>query len=136
VGGDADDVDLAGGDLEEEQDVDPFQEHGVDGEEVAGQDGVGLGSEELPPGRPAAARCGIDTGLVQDLPDGTGRCLVPETDEFALYPTMPPGRVLRSEAQDQVADLPADGWPGRVARADRSSVWRSAAGASAAGWPG
>jgi hypothetical protein len=45
VGGNAGDVDLAGGDLQEEQDVDPFEEHGIDGEEVAGQDGAGLGGE-------------------------------------------------------------------------------------------
>jgi hypothetical protein len=47
VSGDAGDVDSAGRQFQEERDVDPFEEHRVDGEEVAGQDGVGLGGEEL-----------------------------------------------------------------------------------------
>jgi hypothetical protein len=68
--GDADDMDPAGGELYEEQHVDPFEEHGVDGEEVAGQDRVGRGGEELFPGRSRSAGCRVDAGLVEDLPDG------------------------------------------------------------------
>src|SRR5258706_3380377 len=44
MGGDAEDVDLAGGELDEEQDIDPFEEHGVNREEVTRQDRSGLGS--------------------------------------------------------------------------------------------
>jgi hypothetical protein len=47
VSGHAGDVYLSGGELDEEQYVDPFEEDGVDGEEVAGEDAVSLGSEEL-----------------------------------------------------------------------------------------
>jgi hypothetical protein len=61
-------VDLAGGDLDEEQYVDPLEEHGVDGEEVARQDCVRLGSEELFPGWPGPPRRRVDAGLVEDLP--------------------------------------------------------------------
>jgi hypothetical protein len=64
VGGDADDMDLAGGQLQEEQHVDPFEEHGVDGEEVAGQDGARLGGEELFPGWAAAAGCRVDASVL------------------------------------------------------------------------
>jgi hypothetical protein len=46
MGGHAEDVDLAGGQFDEEEHVDSFEEHGVDGEEVAGQDRVGLAGEE------------------------------------------------------------------------------------------
>jgi hypothetical protein len=57
MGGHPDDVDLPGGDLHEEEYVDPFEQDGVDGEEVAGQDRVRLGSQELFPGwsRPTGA---------------------------------------------------------------------------------
>ena len=47
VGGRPGDVDLPGGDLDEEQHVDPFEEDRVDGEEVARQDTASLGGEEL-----------------------------------------------------------------------------------------
>jgi hypothetical protein len=42
MGGHAGDVDLAGGQSDEEEHVDLFEVHGVGGEEVAGQDRVGL----------------------------------------------------------------------------------------------
>src|SRR4051794_14500578 len=41
-----DDVDLAGRQLQEEQHVDPSEEHRVDGEEITRQDAVGLGAQE------------------------------------------------------------------------------------------
>ncbi|MDZ5493642.1 hypothetical protein U2F25_29990 [Micromonospora sp. 4G53] len=59
-------MDLAGGDLDEEQHVDPLEHHRVDGEEVAGQDRVGLGGQELPPGRSGPSGCRVDPGLVED----------------------------------------------------------------------
>jgi len=52
MGGHPDDVHLAGRDLEEEQHVDPFEQHGVDGQEVTGQHRFLLGRQELFPGRP------------------------------------------------------------------------------------
>jgi hypothetical protein len=56
-------ADLAGGDLDEEQYIDPFEEHGVDREEVAGQHGVRLGGEELLPGRSRPAWCRVHTRI-------------------------------------------------------------------------
>ncbi|HTF48279.1 MAG TPA: hypothetical protein VK735_12590 [Pseudonocardia sp.] len=50
VRGDAEDADLAGGVFDDEERVEPGQGDGVDVEQVAGEDGVGLGSEELAPG--------------------------------------------------------------------------------------
>ena len=49
--GHAGEVDLAGVQLDEEQYVEPPQQDGVDGEEVAGEHPRGLPAEELPPGR-------------------------------------------------------------------------------------
>jgi hypothetical protein len=42
----ADDVDLAGGDVDEEQHVDPLEQHRVNGEEIARQHGVRLRGQE------------------------------------------------------------------------------------------
>jgi len=42
MGGHAEDVDLTGGQFDEEEHIDSLEEHRVDGEQVAGQDGVGL----------------------------------------------------------------------------------------------
>lgn len=56
VGGDAQDVDGAGGKLDHEQHVQAPEQDGVDVEQVARQDPLGLDGKELPPGRPA--RCG------------------------------------------------------------------------------
>ena len=54
VGGDTQDVYPAAGVLDDEERVGPVQGDGVEVEQVAGQDGVGLGSEELCPGRPGS----------------------------------------------------------------------------------
>jgi hypothetical protein len=52
VRGDAVDADLAGGVFDDEERVEPGQGDGVDVEHVAGEDGVGLGAEELARGGP------------------------------------------------------------------------------------
>ena len=114
VGGDADDVDLPGGQFQEEQHVQALEENRVDGEEVAGHDRVGLGGEELFPGRAGAAGCRVDAGLVQDLPDRAGGDGVAEADQFAVYAAVAPGGVLGCQAEDQGADRRVDGWSAAV----------------------
>jgi hypothetical protein len=47
VGGDAEDVDLAGGVFDDEERVEPGQCDGVEVEQLAGQDRVGLAPQEL-----------------------------------------------------------------------------------------
>ena len=56
-----------GSDVDEEQQVEPAQRDGFDGGEVAG-DG-GLGPQELRPSDFAASGGGVDSGVVEDLPD-------------------------------------------------------------------
>jgi hypothetical protein len=51
MSGDAEDVDAAGGVLDDEERVEPLQGDRVDVEQVAGQDRLGLHAEELRPGR-------------------------------------------------------------------------------------
>jgi hypothetical protein len=71
VGGDIEDVHVAGLDRQREQHVDPAQGRGVDVEELDGQRSGRLGAQEVPPAQVAAApRCGRDSGLFQDPADG------------------------------------------------------------------
>ena len=56
--------------LDEHQDVQPFQQHRVDVQEVHREYPGGLGVQELPPRRPCAARRRIDPRGAQDLIDG------------------------------------------------------------------
>jgi hypothetical protein len=48
--GDAEDVYASGGVLDDEERVQPVQGDGVEVEQVAGEDRVGLGLQKLPPG--------------------------------------------------------------------------------------
>jgi hypothetical protein len=56
--------------FDHEQDVEAAQEDGVDVGEVDGEDGVGLCGQELSPGRTGPAGRGIESGVLQDRPDG------------------------------------------------------------------
>jgi hypothetical protein len=58
IGGHAGQVDAAGVQFDEEQHVQPFEPHGVDGEEVAGDDPGGLLTQKRPPRRARAPRAG------------------------------------------------------------------------------
>src|SRR6185369_2419649 len=68
-------------------------------------------AQKRPPAGIGPPRCGIDTGAVQDPPDGGDPDRVALPDQFALDPAVAPGRVLPCEAQDQLADLQADRLP-------------------------
>jgi hypothetical protein len=89
VRGHTQDADPASGVLDDEERVEPVQGDGVEVEQVAGQDGFGLGVEELRPGRSDSSRCGIDAGCVEDLPYGGGAGLVAESGEFAVDAPIP-----------------------------------------------
>jgi hypothetical protein len=105
VRGDSEEVYGAGGVLYEEQDIKSLEQQRVDIEEVRGQNAPGLHAQELSPAQPVAARCGVDTGSLQDQPHRTRRNLVAKSDEFALDPSVPPGGVLRGQPQDQPAQF-------------------------------
>ncbi len=68
MGGDAEDVDAAGGVLDDEEDVEPVQGDRVEMEQVARDDCLGLRVEELGPGRPGSPRRWVDARRVEDLP--------------------------------------------------------------------
>jgi hypothetical protein len=68
VRGDARQMHLPGCEFDEHECVQPPEQHGVDGEEVAGDDPAGLGSQEPPPCLGRAPRRRLDPGLLQDRP--------------------------------------------------------------------
>ena len=58
MSGDTENVDAAGGVLDDEERVEPLQADRVEVEHVAGQDCLGLRAEELRPGRSGSSRGG------------------------------------------------------------------------------
>ena len=96
-------VHAPGRDVDEEQRVEPAQRDGVDGGEVAG-DG-GLGPQELRPGDFRACGCGVDSGVLEDLPDRGRSEAVAEPGKFAVDAAVSPGRILGCEAQCESAKL-------------------------------
>ena len=119
VGGDPEDVHPAGGVLDDEEDIQPAQGDGVEVKQIAGQDSVRLGSQELCPRGSAPTRRRVDAGAVQDLPDGGGADLVAKADEFAVDASVAPGGVLSGQADDQSAHAGGNGGstgPGRLGR--------------------
>ncbi len=112
--GDAAEVRSAGGDVDEEQQVEAPQGHGVDGGEIT-CDG-GLRAQELRPGHRGPLGCGVDVGVLQNQPDCRSRDRVAQASEFAVDAAVAPGRVVAGEAKDELAELGgaglSSGWPG------------------------
>ena len=102
-------VDLPGVEFNEEQHVEPPEKHSVNGEEVGGQDGSGLGTDEVPPREGVPAACWIESRLMQHPPDGGGRDGDAEPGQLALDAQVAPPRVLARQAQDEGPDLGVDG---------------------------
>ena len=96
-------VDGSGGDVDEEQQVEPAQRDGFDGGEVAGDSG--LGPQELRPSDFAACGCRVDSGVVEDLPDRGRSKAVAEPGKFAVDTAVSPSRILSCEAQCESAKL-------------------------------
>ncbi|WP_197289294.1 hypothetical protein [Saccharothrix sp. NRRL B-16348] len=84
VGGDAGDVQAPGAVFKERQCVQTCAEHGVDVEEIRRDDALGLGGEELAPGRAAAACYRVNARVMQDLPDGRVVDVMAESGQFTL----------------------------------------------------
>ena len=120
------DVDAAGRELDDEEDVEALAEQGVDGEEVALEDARRLRAQELRPARVLLSRCWLDRGVFEDRPDGARCRLDPMPDQLALDPPLSPCRVLAREPHDELTNLrrcrrPA--WtPMRIGRATRDQL--------------
>lgn len=104
VRGHPSDVQPAGAVLDEHQHVQPFEPHGFHRQEVAGDERVSLGGEELPPGRTGPTGRGTDARGVQDLPHRGRGDRVPESCQLTLDSPVAPGRVLARHPDDQRLD--------------------------------
>jgi hypothetical protein len=111
VQGDAEDADAPGRVLHHGQDVSLGAAGQVDGEEVAGQNRVGLGAQELRPGRTGPARRGADAVGLEDLPYGRRRYLGSQSGQFPVDPAVAPVGVLPGQPEDQGPDVRVAGRP-------------------------
>jgi hypothetical protein len=80
----------AGAVLDEHQDVQPSQQHGVHVQKVDRDDPGGLGVQELTPGRTRTARRRIDARSTQDLPHRGRRDRHAELRQLAVDPAVSP----------------------------------------------
>lgn len=91
MGGHADDVHAPGRHLHDEQHVQAREEDRVHVEKVAGQQTVGLGAEECPPGGVQRAGGRPVAPGTQDPPHGCRADMVTEPGEFPVHPAVPVG---------------------------------------------
>ena len=101
--------DAAGRVLDHGQDVGLGAVEQVGCEEVACQDRLGLGAQELRPGRPGPPPGGVDAAGLQDLPHGGRFDVNPEAGQLAVDPSVSPFGVLAGQPSDQGLNVP----PGR-----------------------
>jgi hypothetical protein len=102
---DSGEVYSAGVELDEEQDVEAAEQHGVDGEEVRGEYRGGLGPDELAPRRTLPDWAGVESGSMEDPANCGRRDGDAEASEFTVDALVAPSWVLAGETHDQVADL-------------------------------
>lgn len=100
--------------LDDRQDVQTSAAQGHGLEEVAGEQGVGLGAEEVSPGSGGALGHRVDPGLMKDLPHGGGGSPDPEHEQLAVNTAVAPARILPCQAQHQQADGADSARPARA----------------------
>src|SRR5258708_14199993 len=143
MGGNAQDVHGPGLDLHDEEDIHTPEQHGIDMQEVAGQDAGRLAGEELPTGRRRPPRRGSEASGGQDPADRPSptRCPRPISSPWMrLYPRRGfaapaappapaprPGRAVAPTPPDRSISFA----PGAGARPARFRVSRSGATADA-----
>ena len=93
MSGDPGDVQTARAVLNHDDGVEATQEDGVDVGEVDREDRLGLRGQDLSPGRSGPSRGRIESGALQDLPDGRGGHAMAESDQLALDASLPAGRI-------------------------------------------
>ena len=102
--------------LEGEEHIEPLEEHGVHAEEVRSQDALGLGPEELCPGR-ASPRCWAKPMATEHAPDRCGTDPDAELTQLALGAHTTPAVVLPAQAHDQLHQFGSHRRPSRASLA-------------------
>lgn len=100
IGGARDVLDPARRERDEEQDVNPLQERGLDGKEVTGEHARRLLSQEVSPGGPHSLWRRLQTRREQYLAHRGCRDADAEAFELAGDPLVSPVWVLSGETQD------------------------------------
>src|SRR5450756_2112518 len=98
------------------RDVERPEPGGLDGEEVAGDDAIRLGPQELGPGRAGPPRGGPRSRSSEQGPYRRRAHSEAELAELALDPHAAPARVLAGEAEDERTELGIDRRPAKAAR--------------------
>src|ERR1019366_624809 len=111
VQGDAEDADAPGRVLEHGQDVSPGAAGQAGREEVAGQDRLGLGAQELHQAGTGPPRRGAGAVGLEDLPDGRRRDVDSQAGQFPVDPAVAPVGVVAGQPEDQGPDGLAGGRP-------------------------
>jgi hypothetical protein len=114
VGRDAEQVHDAPFDLDDEEHVVRPHQHGVDGEEVGGNDALGLGAQELGPGRPSAPWGEAKAVGSKDVGDASLRDAGAERLQFADDPQIAPRGF--SVARRKISSTVLSGRGGRPGR--------------------
>jgi hypothetical protein len=104
--GAAGEVNAATADLDEEEDVEPGQPHGIDGEEVGSQDLIGVLANEVAPRALASPWSWRQIVTAEHLADGEVGAAVAELEELALDAAIAPARVLPGQAEDEFVEFP------------------------------
>jgi hypothetical protein len=98
------DVDYAALELNHEKHIELVETDRVHDEEVGGQDALGLGGEELLPGR-STARSWSEPVASKDPADRARRDADPEPAKLALNADTSPAAVLPAKSDDELDDL-------------------------------
>ena len=107
------------------QDVKGLEPKRLHSEEVAGQDGPGLGAQEGSPRETAPAWGRWHTALPEDRPDGCAGDRVAQLEHLAPDALVSPARILPGEPEDQLAAVGRERWTAWVAAPAESSPFPS-----------
>src|SRR6266511_2156080 len=98
-------LDPAAAGADEDEHVQPAQQDGVNGEEVAGERRRGVLAQERAPVRLATLGCRWNTGCPEHVAHQCGGDVDPELAQLADDPEVAPAVVLARQSQDQLAHL-------------------------------
>src|SRR5207247_9305568 len=98
-------MDTPAAELEEEEHIEAPEPERLDSEEVAGDDRVGVGTQEVAPAELGANAGRRHAGLPQDLGDRRCRDAHADAGEFTDDPLVAPARVLMREPQHELTNL-------------------------------
>jgi len=101
--------------VQEEQHVDRLEPHGLNGEEVAGDDTSCLRTHELPPRRTVSPRGRPEPRTTKERADRGGGDSDAEFAQLALDAHASPMWVLARQPKDQLASFQINRWPSRAA---------------------